>query len=112
MLRSRILGAVFAIGLLAIGVNAQEQPSGNLRSPPGTTVSSESEGTKAENLTDGDITNSEWTAKEGTTPANTWVRLTGRARCRFRKSSSARTEIQSSPTLTCRSGIRVANGGC
>src|ERR1700722_13952677 len=75
MLRSQILGAVLAIGALAIGVNAQEQPSGNLARTARTTVSSESEGTKAENLTDGDITNSEWTAKEGTTPANTWVQL-------------------------------------
>ncbi|MGA8101765.1 MAG: sugar-binding domain-containing protein, partial [Candidatus Acidiferrales bacterium] len=75
MLRSRILGVVLAVALVAIAVNAQEQPKGNLALTARATVSSESEGTKAENLTDGDITNSEWTAKEGTNPAATWVEL-------------------------------------
>src|ERR1700722_9548570 len=76
MLRNRILCTVFAVALLAIAVNAQEQPSRNLALTARATVSSESEGTKAENLADGDITNSEWTAKERTNPATTWAELT------------------------------------
>jgi len=76
MLRSRIPCAVFAVAALAIAAKAQEQPSGNLALAARATVSSESEGTKAENLTDGDITNSGWTAKEGTNPATTWAELT------------------------------------
>ena len=71
----RFLCVVFAGAVLAIAINAQEQPSGNLARTSRAIVSSESEGTKAENLTDGDITNSEWTAKEGTNPTATWAEL-------------------------------------
>ena len=75
MLRSRILGAVLAIGALAIGVNAQEKPGGNLALSARVTASSSSEGTKPENLNDGDIAHNRWAAKDGTNPADTWVEL-------------------------------------
>ena len=75
MSRSLILRAVFTVVVLTITVNAQEKPAGNLALTARATASSESEGTRAENLTDGDITATQWTAKEGTNPADTWVEL-------------------------------------
>jgi len=75
MLRSRILHAVLVLVVPVIAVNAQETPSGNLALTARATASSESDGTKAENLTDGDIAHTQWTAKDGTNPADTWVEL-------------------------------------
>ena len=54
---------------------AQQVPIGNLAASARATASSESEGTKAENLTDGDISNTQWAAKAGTSPTETWVEL-------------------------------------
>ena len=38
-------------------------------------ASSEAEGTKVENVADGNITDTDWRAKEGTSPGETWVEL-------------------------------------
>ncbi len=75
MLRRLMLYAVFAALVFTTSVNAQDRPNGNFALTARATASSESEGTKAEYLTDGDITNTQWTAKEGTNPADTWVEL-------------------------------------
>src|SRR6202140_3129594 len=75
MLRRRILHAVLVLVVPVIAVNAQETLSGNLALTARATASSEAEGTKAENLTDGDIAHTQWTAKDGTNPADTWVEL-------------------------------------
>jgi hypothetical protein len=75
MVQKRILRAVLAITILVRIVNAQEKPGGNVALTARASASSESEGTKAENLNDGDITNTQWSAKEGTSPAETWVEL-------------------------------------
>jgi hypothetical protein len=62
--------------LLCIKVAAAQQPpEGNLARTARASASSEAEGTKAENLTDGNITSTQWTAKEGTSPVDTWVEL-------------------------------------
>ncbi len=75
MLRSLMLPTVVAATVLTIALHAQDKPNGNVALAARATASSESEGTRAEYLTDGDITNTQWTAKEGTNPADTWVEL-------------------------------------
>lgn len=70
-----ILSATLLIFLLAAVSTAQQIPSGNLALTARASASSESEGTQAVNLTDGNISNSQWSAKEGTSPAGTWVEL-------------------------------------
>ncbi len=75
MFQSRLLRAVLAMVLFTIALNAQDKPSVNIALTAKATASSESEGSKAEYLTDGDITNTQWSAKEGTSPADTWVEL-------------------------------------
>ncbi|MGB8011869.1 MAG: glycoside hydrolase family 2 TIM barrel-domain containing protein [Terriglobales bacterium] len=71
----QILCAALTLSALANALAAQEKPSGNLALAARATASSASEGTKAENLTDGDIAHTQWTAKDGTNPADTWVEL-------------------------------------
>ena len=75
MFQSRVLRILLAVGILVVAANAQDQAPGNLARTAQATASSQSEGTRAENLTDGDITNTQWTAKEGTNSADTWVEL-------------------------------------
>src|ERR1035437_4087509 len=71
----RILTSSMLIILLAAVAAAQQVPDGDLALTARASASSEAEGTKAENLTDGNINNTQWTAKEGTSPADTWVEL-------------------------------------
>jgi beta-galactosidase len=75
MLRNRILNAALTLLALAAAVIAQEKPEGNLARSARASASSSSDGTKAENLNDGDISHTQWTAKDGTNPADTWVEL-------------------------------------
>src|SRR5580658_6917838 len=75
MRSSQILHALIVVSVLSIAVNAEEKPSGNLALAARATASSASEGTKPENLTDGDIAHTQWTAKDGTNPSDTWVEL-------------------------------------
>ena len=72
---SRLPRAVLVLIVLAISVDAQEKPNGNLAPTARVTASSSSEGTKPENLNDGDIAHNRWAAKDGTNPADTWVEL-------------------------------------
>jgi hypothetical protein len=69
----RIWSASTLIILLAAVAAAQQVPDGDLALTARASASSEAEGTKAENLTDGNISRTQWTAKEGTSPADTWV---------------------------------------
>ena len=69
------VSAPILIILLAAVAPAQQVPDGDLSLTARASASSEAEGTKAENLTDGNISNTQWTAKEGTSPADTWVEL-------------------------------------
>ncbi len=72
---SRLSRVVLALVALTISVGAQEKPGGNLALSARVTASSSSEGTKPENLNDGDIAHNRWAAKDGTNPADTWVEL-------------------------------------
>jgi hypothetical protein len=72
---STFLAALLAGILLSSVATAQQNSSGDLALSARATASSQSEGTRAENLIDGDISGAEWTAKEGTDPAETWVEL-------------------------------------
>jgi hypothetical protein len=85
MLRRQILSAGLVVILLSAVVTAQQLPSGNLALTARATASSEAEGTKPEYLNDGDITNTQWTAKEGTQPAETWVELNWPHAVRFQE---------------------------
>jgi hypothetical protein len=69
------VSAPILIILLAAVAPAQQVRDGDLALTARASASSEAEGTKAENLTDGNISNPQWTAKEGTSPADTWVEL-------------------------------------
>ena len=62
--RTGVLPAAFLLAVLAIAVNAQETPGGNLALTARATASSASEDTKPENLTDGDITHTQWNARQ------------------------------------------------
>ncbi len=85
MSQEKILSATLAFVLLA-GVSAgQQNATGNLALGARATASSEAEGTKAENLTDGNITNTQWTAKNGTSPAATWVELSWQDALQFQE---------------------------
>jgi hypothetical protein len=75
LLQRRKLRAVVLAAALAIAANAQEKSGGNLALTARATASSTSEGTKIENLIDGDIAHTQWTAKDGTNSADTWVEL-------------------------------------
>ena len=73
--QARKFAAILAALFLAIAVTAQDRPSGNVALTAHPTASSESEQSRPENLTDGNITDTAWSAKEGTSPAETWVEL-------------------------------------
>jgi hypothetical protein len=60
--------------LLAAVSTAQQGPVGNLALTARASASSESEGTRAENLTDGNI-RTQWAAKAETSPTDIWVEL-------------------------------------
>lgn len=62
-------------GLFALNVAAQRFSTGNLALRARATASSSSEDTKPENLNDGDPAHTQWTQKDGTNPADTWVEL-------------------------------------
>lgn len=53
----------------------QEAPNGNIALSARATASSTAEGSKPENLIDGDIAHTQWNAKDGTNPADTWAEL-------------------------------------
>ena len=72
---SRILTSSTLIILLAMVAAAQQVPDGDLALTARASASSQAEGSKAENLTDGNSNNTQWTAKQGTSPADTWVEL-------------------------------------
>ena len=70
--------ALFALTLfsaLSLSVPAQQIAAENLARAARATASSEAEGTGAANLIDGDTGNTHWRAKDGTSPAETWVEL-------------------------------------
>jgi len=75
VLRSEILPAMLFLFLSAIAAGGQETPNENLARSARATVSSASGDTTPQNLTDGDIARTHWTAKDGTNPADTWVEL-------------------------------------
>ena len=81
----RILSASMLIILLAAVATAQQVPDGDLALTARATTSSEAEGTKAENLTDGNISKTQWTAKEETSPADTWVVLSWQSVLQFQE---------------------------
>lgn len=66
---------LMALALCAEMIVGQELSAGNLALRARASASSEDEGTKPENLIDGDITSTHWTAKTGTDPGQTWVEL-------------------------------------
>ena len=70
-LHSLLLPLLFVCG----SVTAQQAPSGNLALTARATVSSAEEGTRAENLNDGDIAHTQWNAKDGSSPAESWAQL-------------------------------------
>src|SRR6202051_1519525 len=71
----QIVRVVFAVFALAIAVVAQDKPDGNLALTARAMASSPAEGTRAENLIDGDIAHNRWAAKDGSNPTDTWVEL-------------------------------------
>src|SRR5215470_8606784 len=72
--RHTVLGLMLSIPLTSYAP-AQQPPANNLALTSRATASSESEGTSAANLIDGDSSNTRWRAKEGTLPKETWVEL-------------------------------------
>ena len=75
MRRSPVMLIVLLV-LLALSASAQQGASGNLALSARATASSAAEDSKPENLTDGDTAHTQWNAKDGTTPADTWAELT------------------------------------
>lgn len=79
MLKSMLRGiprlAHIAFMILSVAAAAQQVQNGNLAPSAQVIASSSSEDTKADNLTDGDIARTHWTAKEGADPSATWVEL-------------------------------------
>lgn len=59
----------------SISAPSQQSLTENLARRARASVSSQSEGTNAANINDGNITETEWKAKDGTSPAETWVEL-------------------------------------
>ncbi len=83
--RSRILFGLLGLFAFAVVLTAQEKPAGNLALAARATASSVSEGTKVENINDGDIAHGQWTAKDGTNPVDTWVELNWPASVQFQE---------------------------
>ena len=84
------LSVLFVAILLIATAKAQQSLPGNLALTARASASSQSEGTKPENLTAGGdrqngITDTQWTAKEGTSPADTWVELTWPSAVQFQE---------------------------
>ncbi|HLV86242.1 MAG TPA: glycoside hydrolase family 2 TIM barrel-domain containing protein [Candidatus Sulfotelmatobacter sp.] len=69
------LTTTFLTLVLLAASSAQQVPEGNIALSARATASSEAEGTKAEFVNDGNITNTQWSAKEGTSPQDTWIEL-------------------------------------
>src|SRR5215467_14280342 len=66
---------VLTAALLCEPVTAQNVSHDDVALTAHATASSEAEGTKPESVVDGNITDTEWRAKEGTAPRDTWVEL-------------------------------------
>src|SRR5580704_14245639 len=84
------LRVLFVVILSIATAKAQQSSPGNLALTARASASSQSEGTKPENLTAGGdgqngIADTQWTAKEGTSPANTWVELTWPSAVQFQE---------------------------
>src|SRR5690242_16770694 len=75
MTRLHVCLAFLAVSICSVETQAQYLPPGNVALQARVSVSSQAEGTKPENLNDGNITDTEWRAKEGTSPSETWVEL-------------------------------------
>jgi len=71
----RVVHGVLVLAFLSAPLVAQQTPVGNLALNARATASSSSEDTRPENINDGDITKTEWSQKDGTDPAETWVEL-------------------------------------
>lgn len=85
MRQIRIPAAILVPLISALFVCAQDTPSANVALSARATASSFSEGTKPENLNDGDIAHTQWSAKDGTNPADTWVELNWPTPVQFRE---------------------------
>jgi len=75
MVRRCLRFAYVAFTFLCVTAAAQQLQSGNLASAAQVIVSSSSEDTKPEYLTDGNITRTHWTTKDGAIPSETWIEL-------------------------------------
>ncbi len=71
--KKRLLSFVIVI-FLSVTARSQQSPVENLARTARANVSSQSEGTNAANVNDGNI-ETEWRAKDGTYPAESWVEL-------------------------------------
>jgi hypothetical protein len=80
-----VLRVVVIVVALTLAVSAQENPTRNLAFTARVTASSSAEGTKPENLNDGDIAHNRWAAKDGTNPADTWAELNWPASIQFQE---------------------------
>jgi len=94
--------------LFSTVATAPQTLDGNLALTACATASSQSEGTKPENLIDGDIAGTPWTAKDGTEPARTWVELDWPRRVQFQE-AVIRQEGDSLSSVDLE--IRDASGG-
>ena len=95
MRRPYIVATIPILIFLLASASAQQTPSGNLAPSARAIASSAAEGSKPENLIDGDIAHTQWTAKDGTNPADTWAELNWPMQCGFKRWLSAKREIQS-----------------
>jgi beta-galactosidase len=75
MIPNNVLLTLTLFSALSLSAPAQQTVAENLARPARATASSEAEGTSAANVIDGDISNSHWRAKDGTSPAETWIEL-------------------------------------
>lgn len=107
---SRLSRVVLALVALTISVGAQEKPGGNLALSARVTASSSSEGTKPENLNDGDIAHNRWAAKDGTNPADTWVELNWPTGVQFEEVIVRQEGDQKLSTLSSRPAMRMGSG--
>ncbi|HEV2398796.1 MAG TPA: glycoside hydrolase family 2 TIM barrel-domain containing protein [Candidatus Sulfotelmatobacter sp.] len=75
MLRRFSRPACYAFIFLSLAAAAQQVQNGNLALSARVIASSSSEDTRPENLIDGDIARTHWSAKDGEIPSATWVEL-------------------------------------
>ncbi|HZC24025.1 MAG TPA: hypothetical protein VE866_11850, partial [Candidatus Binatia bacterium] len=84
MRRTPVILTVLLI-FLVLSASAQQVPKANLALSARATASSAAEDSKPENLTDGDTAHTQWTAKDGTSPADTWAELTWPSAVQFQE---------------------------